>query len=264
MKTGSSFGAHAFAFASRFHLAHVADLFAGEPTIGRSKTHVLATWGDDESAFAFDFGAIVFLNVPAATRRATVERFCRALPSEPHAPLREELIVEIRRGARVEVGFDRVRVPALTAAVEEVVATVIAQSVCLDYYDEDVQETLDRIHAIATDIVRTGTAPRSKGEIVKLVGASVASQVEIISSLALLDKPDLTWDDALADELHDKLRGAFEIADRYRAIEIKIRTARESFSAFLEMMHARRSLLLESTVIALIFVEIVLGVLKVV
>lgn len=264
MNNGSNFGAHAFAFASRFHLAQMGDLFAGEPFLVRKKTHVIATWGDDESAFAFDFGALVFLNVPAATRRATVDRLCRALPNEPHAPLREELIVELRRGARVEVGFDRVRVPTLTAAVQEVVATVIAQSVCLDYYDEDVQGTLDRIHAIATEIVQTGTPPRSKGEIVKFVGASVASQVEIISSLALLDKPDLTWDDALADDLHDKLRGAFEIADRYRALETKIRTARESFSAFLEMMQSRRSLWLESTVIALIFVEIVLGVLKVV
>lgn len=263
MNNGTTFGAHAFAFASRFHLPQVVDLFTGEPTFRRSKTHVVATWGDDENALAFDFGALVFLNVPAATRRATLERFTAVLPNEPHAPLREELLIELRRGARVEVGFDRVRVPALTPAVYEVVATVIAQSVCLDYYDEDVQGTLDRIHAIASDIAQTGTAPRSKGEIVKFVGASVASQVEIISSLALLDKPDLTWDDALADDLHDKLRGGFEIADRYRALETKIRTARESLSAFLEMMQSRRSMLLEMTVIALIFVEIVLGVLKV-
>lgn len=261
---GATFAAHAFAFASRFPLGQVSDWFTGEPTFRRSKTHVVATWGDDETAIAFDFGAVVFLNTPAATRNATIERFNAGLPNEPHAPLREEFLVEVRKGARVEVGFDRVRVPVLTPAVCEVVATVIAQSVSLDYYDEDIQATLDRIHAIATEIAQTGNPPRSKGEIVKFVGGSVASQIEIISSLALLDKPDLAWDDALADELHDKLRAAFEIGERYRALETKISTCRESFSAFLEMMQSRRSTLLEITVVVLIFVEIVLGLLKLV
>lgn len=264
MPNGATYAAHAFAFASRLPLSQVSDWFAGEPTFRRSKTHVVATWGDDETAIAFDFGAVVFLNAPAATRKDTMERFSLGLPNEPHPPLREEMLVEVRRGARVEVGFDRVRVPVMTPAVCEVLATVIAQSVSLDYYDEDIQSTLDRIHSIATDIAQTGSAPRSKGEIVKFVGASVASQIEIISSLSLLDKPDLTWDDALADELHDKLRASFEIGERYRALETKISASRESYSAFLEMMQSRRSMLLEITVIVLIFVEIVLGVLKVV
>lgn len=260
---GTTVEAHAFAFASRFHLGQVEGWFAGEPSLKRSKTNLVARWGETEMALAFDFGAVVFLNVPAATRNKTLDAFAKGLPSEPHPPLREEFLVEVRKGARVEVGFDRVRVPALTPAVFEVVATVIAQSVCLDYYDEDIQATLDRIHAIATNIAQSGRPPRRNDEIVKFIGASVASQIEIISSLALLDKPDLAWDDALADDLHDKLRATFEIGERYRALEAKITTSREAFSAFLEMMQSRRSLLLETTVVALILVEIVLGLLKI-
>lgn len=259
----STFAAFAFAYASRFHLEKVESWFAGSPVMRRAKTQFVAMWGPDQVAFAFDFGALVFLNVGAATQRATLEAFANGLANEPHPPLREEFLVEVRKGARVEVSFDRVRVPALTPAVAEVVATVIAQSVSLDYYDEDVQAELDRIHAIASAIALDGRPPRQKAEIVKFVGASIASQIEIISSLSLLDKPDLTWDDALADELHDKLRYAFEIAERYRALETKISTSREAFSAFLELMQSRRSLLLEGTVILLIFVEIVLGLLKI-
>lgn len=260
---GASITAHAFAYASRFHLEQVKSWFADHPTVRDQKTHVVAVWDDNVMALAFDFGALVFLNVPAVTRNATLDGFLRRLPNEPHAPLREELIVELRKGGRVEVGFDRVRVPALTPVVIEVIATVLAQSVALDYYDEDVQATLDRIHSVATAIAQKGRPPRRQGEIVKFVGASIASQVEIISSLALLDKPDLTWDDALADDLHDKLRAAFEIAERYRALEAKITTAREAVMAFLEMMQHRRSLALEAMVVALILVEIVLGLLKI-
>lgn len=256
---GTTFTALAFAYASRFHLDEVKGWFAGEPVIRDAKTHVVAIWDEHEMAFAFDFGALVFFNVPAATRNATLAAFWGGLANEPHPPLREELLVEVRRGARVEVGFDRVRVPALTSVVFSVIATVIAQSVSLDYYDEDIQESLDRIHGIAAKLAQNGKPPGQGEAIVKLVGASIASQVEIISSLALLDKPDLTWDDALADELHDKLRAAFEIAERYRALEAKIRTSREAVTAFLEMIKHRRSILLEWAVVVLILVEVVMG-----
>lgn len=259
---GTTVTALAFAYASRFRLDEVKDWFSGQPTVREAKTHVVAVWDDHEMAFAFDFGAVVFFNVPAATRNATLDAFWKGLANEPHPPLREELIVDVRKGARVEVGFDRVRVPALTPEVFAVVATVIAQSVCLDYYDEDVQESLDRIHGIASKVAVSGRPPGKQDEIIRFVGGSVASQVEIISSLALLDKPDPTWDDPLADELHDKLRAVFEIADRYRTLEAKIRTSREGVTAFLEMMQHRRSHLLEIAVIALIFVEIVMGLLK--
>ncbi|MEZ4299561.1 MAG: RMD1 family protein [Polyangiaceae bacterium] len=260
--SGPSIKALAFAYASRFRLEEAQSWLAGRPSLRDAKTLVVATWDDDEMAFAFDFGALVFFNVPAAIRNATIDTFSKSLPGEPHPPLREELLVEVRRGARVEVGFDRVRVPGLTSMVYEVIATVIAQSVSLDYFDEDVQATLDRIHAIARRVAETGRAPREKDEVVRFIGASIASQVEIISSLSLLDKPDPTWDDALADDLHDKLRASFEIAERYRAVEAKLTTSREAVTAFLEMMQHRRSHSLEAMVIALILVEIVLGLLK--
>lgn len=260
---GTTFTALAFAYASRFRLDEVEAWFAGGPTVRQAKTHVMAVWDDAEMAFAFDFGAVVFFNVPAATRNATLEAFEMGLANEPHPPLREELLVEVRRGARVEVGFDRVRVPAITPVVLGVIATVIAQSVCLDYYDEDVQESLDRIHGIASKLAQNGNPPRQSDEIVKFVGATIASQVEIISSLALLDKPDQARRDALADELYDKLRASFEIPERYRALEAKISTSREAVTAFLEMIKHRRSILLEAAVVALILAEIVMGLLKV-
>jgi uncharacterized Rmd1/YagE family protein len=260
---GTTFTALAFAYASRLRLDDVTPWFADRPTVRVAKTHVLAVWDEHEVAFAFDFGALVFFNVPAATRNATLEAFAKGLVNEPHPPLREELLVEVKKGARVEVGFDRVRVPALTVVVLGVIATVIAQSVCLDYYDEDIQESLDRIHDIASKLAQTGKPPRQQTEIVKFVGASIASRVEIIRSLSLLDKPDLTWDDPLADDLHDKLRASFEIPERYRALEAKITTCREAVTAFLEMMQHSRSILLEAAILSLILVEIVMGVLDV-
>lgn len=259
----SALTAFAFAYASRFHLAEVKGWFAGDPEVRDAKTHLVARWADGGAAYAFNFGALVFLRVPAKTREATLEAAWRSLRNEPHPPLREELIVEMGEGEQVEVGFDRVRVPVISAPVLHVIATVVAQSACLDYYDEDVQDGLDRIHRIASKIAQSGKPPGKHDEIVKLAGASVASQVEVMSSLALLDKPALTWDDPLADELYDKLRAVFEIDVRYRALDAKLRATREGVGAFLDVAQSRRSHLLEAMVILLILVEIVMSLLKI-
>jgi uncharacterized Rmd1/YagE family protein len=83
--------------------------------------------------------------------------------------------------------------------------------------------------------------------------------VEIISAIALLDKPDLTWEDELADRLHDRLRHNLEIAERYKALETKLLTIREALDAFLELSTTRRLLVLEAAIVLLIVLEIVIG-----
>ncbi|MBK8257331.1 MAG: RMD1 family protein [Polyangiaceae bacterium] len=259
---GRTFTATAFAYASRFRLEHVVSFFPREPAIRKHKTFVVAVYPNDGRVFAFDFGALVFFNVAEELREQILAAFWKGLTKEPHPPLREELVVNVREGSRIQVDFDSVTVPAYTPIVNEVIATVLAQSVALDYYDEDVQASLDRIQTIAQMVGQTAKTPRKQAEIVRFVGASIASQVEIISSLALLDKPDITWDDKVADDLHNKLRAAFEIGERYRALEAKIVTCREAVTAFLEMIQHRRAHLLEAMVIALILFEIVVGFLK--
>jgi uncharacterized Rmd1/YagE family protein len=250
----------AYSFAARFVLRDVEKWLPEGASVRTTKTQLVATWSDDRIAWAFDFGALVLLHPVAAQRDAIVSRFERELPREPHPPLRERAVVEVRDRAAMEVQFDKVIVPALTPATIEVVATVLAQSAALDYYDEDIQAILDRIGRIATQVAKDG-APRGRTrDLVGFIGAAVASQVEIISALALLDKPDLTWEDELADKLHDRLRYHFEIAERYRAVEVKLATAREANAVFLEMIQTRRNQLLEIAVVVLILVEILIGV----
>ena len=250
----------AYSFAARFNLREVEGWLPEGATVRTTKTQLVATWSDGRVAYAFDFGALVLVLPDAAARDAIFARFERELPREPHPPMRERGVVEVREGAPVEVTFDKVVVPALTPATIEVVATVLAQSAALDYYDEDIQSILDRIGRIAAQVAKDG-APRGRlRDLVGFVGAAVASQVEIISALALLDKPDLTWEDERADKLHEKLRYNFEIAERYRAVEIKLRTARDANAVFLEMIQTRRNQLLEVAVVVLILVEIVIGI----
>lgn len=250
----------AYSFESIFDLGKIAPLVGGAPTL--LKTQLVSRLPGDGVVYAFDFGALVFFRVP----RAEVDRVVRAVsaahPSEPHAPLREELLVEIDADKAVTVSFDRILVPELSEPIMEVIARVLAQSVAIDYYEEDVQAVLARISEIAGEVGKKGRPRGRTRDLVRFVGAATASQVEIAGAIALLDKPDISWEDEAADRLHDKLRAHLEITERYRALETKLMLVRESMQLFLELVAGRRTLVLETTVVLLIFVEIVLGILR--
>ncbi|APR82463.1 Hypothetical protein A7982_07812 [Minicystis rosea] len=229
-----------------------------------NKTQLVVEWGDDAVAYAYDFGALVFINVPTLEKNAVIAAFDKLLPREPHPPLREDFLVEVRPGSRIEieVAFDRVVVPALGPSTLEVIATVLAQSVSIDYYDEDAQAILDRLGVICTQVAKRGRPPGRQRDLMRFAGEAMAFQAEIIGAILLLDKPDLTWEDEYADRLHDKLRYHFEIPERFKALQAKLSTIRETLGALLEMLAERRMLFVEVAVMLLIVIEVVTGLLR--
>jgi uncharacterized Rmd1/YagE family protein len=171
----------------------------------------------------------------------------------------------VRAGSRVEVAlaFDRVVVPELGPSTLEVVAMVLAQSVSIDYYDEDAQAILDRIAVMATEVARKGRPFGRQRDLVRFAGSAMAFQAEIIGAILLLDKPDLTWEDEVADRLHDQLRYHFEVGERYKALETKLVTIRDTLQALLAMGAERRMFFVEVAVLVLIVIEVVGGLVRV-
>lgn len=239
--------------------------FPAEASFRVQKTQLVVEWAPDAVAYAFDFGALVFINVAAPAQAAVVAAFARLLPREPHPPLHEDFLVEVRPGApiEIEVAFDRVMVPEVGPSTFEVIATVLAQSVCIDYYDEDAQTILDQLTVMCSEVAKTGRPPGGRRPLMRFAGAAMAFQAEIIGAILLLDKPDLTWEDAYADRLHDKLRYHFEIPERFRALEAKLLTLRETLKALLEMTSERRMFFVEVAVMLLIVIEVVMGLVRV-
>ena len=105
-------------------------------------------------------------------------------------------------------------------------------------------------------MARKGRPLGRQRDLVRFAGSAMAFQAEIIGAVLLLDKPDLTWEDEYADRLHDKLRYHFEVAERYKALEAKLSTIRETLQALLEMGAERRMLFLEVAVVLLILMEL--------
>src|SRR5262249_9308849 len=148
-------------------------------------------------------------------------------PDEPHPPLEEDFLVEIREGAQPTVRFDRAIVPALEPAFVDVITVLLAQSVSIDYYEEDLQEILANLGTRTDKLAKTGRLPGSSRELTRFIGAALSTKNQVIAALAVLDKPPATWEAEILDRLYNELRTMLEIDDRYRALENKLRTIQD-------------------------------------
>ena len=116
---------------------------------------------------------------------------------------------------------------------------------------------------LGTEVAKQGRPLGRQRDLVRFVGSAMAFEAEIIGAILLLDKPDLTWEDEYADRLHDKLRYHFEIAERYKALETKLVTIRDTLQGLLAMAGERRMFLVEVAVLVLIVIEVVMGFVRV-
>jgi uncharacterized Rmd1/YagE family protein len=258
--TAAPMSIEAYCFESRFNLKELPGWLPAGAGRRATPTLIVVRVGGGGTIYGFDFGALVFANVARAEIDEEIADFQRRLPKEPHPPLRENFTLCVDTTKRApEVSFDTVTLPGLTTLSLDCVATVLAQSVTIDYYDEDLTKILTRVGAVAMELVRGARVRTSRSDLVRFVASSIASQVEMINSILLLDKPDFTWDDEDAERLYDILRHHLDIPERYKALETKLATIRESLSQFLEIHAVRRSFVLEAAVVLLIVFEIVLA-----
>jgi uncharacterized Rmd1/YagE family protein len=107
-----------------------------------------------------------------------------------------------------------------------------------------------------------GSVPVSTRPLHRFIGAAISTRNEVLSILHLLDKPDEAWDDAAMDRIYDELRAEFDLVDRHRALETKLRSVQEALELILDVARDRRLVVLEATIVVLILFEIVLTLLR--
>ncbi|MDB4970439.1 MAG: hypothetical protein JWN44_6128 [Myxococcales bacterium] len=241
----------AYGFASTLKLRDVVPLFgAGEARV--EKDRLLATMGADRWALAYDFGSLVFVNVSPAESTRLVDAVAAKLTGEPHPPLTESFTIEVQPDKPMEVRFDRVILPELTLGAVEIVAEVMAQSVAMDYYSDDVDEIEKETDRIAAELRSAGRVPGRVRPTLQFIGLCIATRNDIISTLALFDKPDATWENEQLDRLWISLRKMLELDDRYRALDAKLRMFQDNLVLLVELARSRSTLVLEFAVAILI------------
>jgi required for meiotic nuclear division protein 1 len=220
----------------------------------------LAVIGGPEEGWVVihDFGAVVFVDVPESERRrvvAAVERFGKS----SQVGAEEKFLVRVDEDDSKAVTFDAVFVRELTKSVVELVALVVGQSVAMEYYEDDVDRILAELDTLAVALEKRGSFSGRLRRLVRAIGRGMHLRNRVVSTLALLDAPDVTWDSEAHDRLYRDLRRAFAIEDRYRALDHKLSIIRDNLELVVDLVRHDRSIVLEAAVFLLIAVEVVMA-----
>ncbi|HNF99949.1 MAG TPA: RMD1 family protein [Pseudomonadota bacterium] len=251
---------YAYAYAATFRLRDLSPVF-GDAEVEHDKDCLVARFSGVKTRMAvlFDFGSVVLIGLSREERERLISAIGARIAPEPHPPLTEDFLVEVRPGAEIEVQFDRVILSEASVSALKVISLVLAQSAAMDYYDEDVQEIQQRTHVITRALQAEGRVPGRLDKLVQFIGSCIETKNGMIATLALFDKPDATWDNQQIDRIYSGLRVELEIDDRFRALEAKLRMIQENLVLLADLYHSRSTWRLELTVVLLILFEILLN-----
>jgi uncharacterized Rmd1/YagE family protein len=250
----------AFSFASTLAPKDLAPLLEkASTTVRTTKTQVVAECTDPASwIVAYDFGAIAFVGVSDEKRETVMNAVLARIGPEPHPPMEEQIAIEVRDELEPTPTFDRVVVRELNQRLVELVSLVVAQSAAMEYYEEDVDQILARLKEVSENLAQTGKLTVTSRDLLKFVGSGMSTHNQVVYTLSLLDTPQLAWEDEALDRIYRGIRAQFEIADRFRALDLKLRMIQDNFELFVELTQERRNYRLELTVAVLVALEVVL------
>ena len=199
------------------------------------------------------------MDVPAEGRQAQFDRLRAAVPTLSTAVREEDILVRVDEGMTVGMDAGALVLDRMTPARAGIIALTVAQSASMEYYEAIVEEMFTRTNTLVQRLERSGTVSWRVKPLHRFIGEAVATRSEVLSVLHLLDKPEAAWDDPAIDAIYDDLRDEFDLADRFHALEHKLKSVQEALELVLDVARDRRLVLLEASIVALIVFEIVLG-----
>jgi uncharacterized Rmd1/YagE family protein len=214
----------------------------------------------DGMAVLFKSGAAVFIGMTPVDE----EELIRGLHPRIVAPLAERETESVRLLVKPE---DEDLVPSagalqIKAADRDrllLVAEAMAMSVALAYDERRIAVAFERIDAVAQTLKQRRLPASPRGTLLEQIGQALALQQRLAGRVDLDEKPDVLWDHPELERFWTRLVDEYDLPQRGRAIARKLDVIRGTADTITDLMATRTSHRLEWYIIALIGLEIVLG-----
>ncbi len=232
-----------------------------EPMHLNPVTFALSQEGDDLQVYLYSFGALVFLNSSddlVGRFLDGIGRYADSLKARSQLPFREEYRLEVASGREATVTNDAAVMTEYSQACQEIICLVLAQSVALERIEERTDAVLDEVEGLIARL-KKGKLELPDRDLAQLAATVLGFKYASIAQIMVLDKPDITWDNAAAERFYLTMAGLFELRPRYLEIKHKSETLLGVTDVFANLSHARRSARLEWIIIILIAFEIVMA-----
>ena len=216
----------------------------------------LATPGDF-AAFAFRWGAVVFIGATLAQEEAVLDMLRPRVTNPLPAPVEEN--------ARIEPGAEQdgvdadgvIRLRDLAPPRLAVVADALAKSAALTQQEATLTEALDRMEPSVAALRREGRLAFGARALHRQIGAALHARSRTVARVEAEDKPEVLWDHPALERLHARLADEYELKERSAALDRKLSLIGDMTETLLALIQSRRSMGLEIAIVALVGIEVV-------
>lgn len=263
---------HRYSFSAHYikhslNLAKVEQRITDIPLWRKERNLLVFRVSETQYICVYSFGVVTVFGIDDKKESAKYLKICARLgEEEPGVAMAglptEEYPVIIDPDQPESVEFNAVRLKHLSIDKLLLIFHVVAQSVAIDFLEQQVEESLQRFEKIHVSLAKSGLLIATAREVMKTIGMSGNIVNFIVGQLSLLDKPDIAWEDKEAETLFINLRKMFELEDRFSTIRFKLTFIQDSSELMLDTLQHRRAEMLEITIVILIIFEIVMALLK--
>ena len=225
----------------------------------------------NEYITVFNYGSVVLFNVPIAMETHHLEGIKRHAVVTPLSHLEvSDLNTDSYRlmiypelvGLPSVVKANHLNIKTLDMNNITIVATVMSQTVSLDYYANDVDQMLEKFMQMNLKVeTNTKNAIRDldKQQLYRLVASNNTVITNVLSKLGIFEGSDAAWENSDYHYTWEALRAEFELDYRFKDLSLKLDLIKNNARFYLDLLNAEKSEKLEWIIIVLIATEIILG-----
>jgi uncharacterized Rmd1/YagE family protein len=208
----------------------------------------------------FNYGSIVFFNVPDEEHEKHLKEL-RDAKALLDGPLREhtenyKVIIHQNLEKPSVVKAEHLNIRSLNVNNITIIGTIMAQSVALDDLASKVDGMFETFVSMNKRIDSGQVYSMKAKDILKLVAFTNLVNTNLLSKMGILEVTEAAWENADYTYTWEELRRDFEIEYRYRDIKSRVEVIKNDGQFFLEVLHHRNAMILETTIVFLISVEI--------
>lgn len=207
----------------------------------------------------FPYGSVVFMNMEPQEIQDVVNYLLKvdSKLSAPDYTYHDDYNLQVT-SEEESVTNDTMLVHEITFYHLEILSTVLAKSVALENVEIDIESVLDDVEAVI-DLLQSGNLNYRDDTLSRTSSRILRFKYKTLSTIMLLDKPDITWNNKGAEALHEEMSHLFELGDRYDSLQAKSRTLMDIIEVFSTLTQQRRVNNLDWMIIILIAISIVIS-----
>lgn len=209
------------------------------------------------TAFAFRWGAVVFIGATPAQEAAMVAMLRPRVTTPLPSPVEEA--ARIAGGAEQD-GVDPdgvIRLRDLSVPRLAVVADALAKSAALAHQEALLSQALDRLEPVITTLRTEGRLAASSRALHRQIGHALAARSRTTARVEAEEKPEILWDHPALERLHGRLADEYELKERSAALDRKLALIGDTIEGILALIQGRRAMGLEMAIVGLVGIEVV-------